>query len=89
MPANLRPVVYRYGFGAVGGAHEWDVMWRRYENATTAQEKLYILSALSDSRDVWLIERCVCVCVRVCERFRVFTLAGLRQNFDARASKST
>lgn len=57
VPANLRPLVYRVGFREVGGAEEWDIMWDRYAQAPTAQEKLYILSAVSQTKDVWLIQR--------------------------------
>ena len=57
VPANLRPAVYSYGFREVGGVREWDIMWNRYVSATTAQEKSYILSALADSKDIWLIQR--------------------------------
>ena len=57
VPANLRPAVYSYGFREIGGVREWEIMWNRYVSATTAQEKSYILSALSDSKDVWLIQR--------------------------------
>ena len=40
-----------------GSENEWSFGWSRYENSQVASEKSTLLSALSCSKDVWLLNR--------------------------------
>ncbi len=42
---------------SMGGQKEWDFAWQRYLNSNVASEKSTILSALSCTREVWLLNR--------------------------------
>ena len=42
---------------AAGSQEEWDFAWARYVNSQVASEKSTILSALSCTKDVWLLNR--------------------------------
>ena len=57
VPPTLRKEVYSFGFHEVGSVTEWEEMWKRYTSATSAQEKQYIIHALSKSEDIWLLQR--------------------------------
>ena len=42
---------------AGGSEEEWDFAWARYLNSQVASEKSTILSSLSCTKDVWLLNR--------------------------------
>ena len=42
---------------AADSQEEWDFAWARYVNSQVASEKSTILSALSCTKDVWLLNR--------------------------------
>ncbi|XP_014675061.1 PREDICTED: aminopeptidase N-like [Priapulus caudatus] len=40
-----------------GGIREWDFAWDQYIRSNVASEKLKLLSAMSCSRDIWILQR--------------------------------
>lgn len=44
---------------AAGGVDEWDFAWYMYKNATIASEADKLLSALSCTKQPWLLNRSV------------------------------
>lgn len=44
---------------AAGGVKEWDFAWKMYKNATIASEADKLMSALSCTRQPWLLNRSV------------------------------
>lgn len=56
VPRNLRSVVYCTAMQH-GDADEWQFLWQRYRNATTASVKQLILLSLSCISDVTLLQK--------------------------------
>ena len=54
---SLRQNVYTFGFKQVGTITEWDMMWEKYVDASVVSEKAYILYALAQTYDLWLVQR--------------------------------
>ncbi len=54
---TLRHPVYSIGLRETGDSQTWDTMIQHYEAATSSQEKHYILFALAQAKDIWLIQR--------------------------------
>lgn len=57
IPPSIRQEVYLYGMAQYGAEREFDILWERYESVVAPQEKLYILNAMAQARDVFLIQR--------------------------------
>ncbi len=57
MPATIRSVIYSVGLKHHGGEKVWNIVWDRYKNASNVHEKHYLLEALAQSTDLWLIQR--------------------------------
>ena len=57
IPATLRQDVYMYGMMEAGDEDAWNTLWARYEVATSAQDKLYLLRGLASTPHLWLIQR--------------------------------
>ena len=53
---NLRRTVYCNAIRN-GGIDEWDFAYQKYKTSNVATEKAVLLSALSCSRDVWVLSR--------------------------------
>jgi len=53
---NLKRVVYMGGV-KYGGDDEWQFIWKRFERTQTPSEKSKLLSALSTSTDVLILNR--------------------------------
>lgn len=53
---NLRPIVYCTAI-RMGKEAEWSFLWKRYANSNVGAEKTMIISALSCSREQWLLNR--------------------------------
>lgn len=53
---NLRPVVYCTAIRR-GKEAEWSFLWKRYINSNVGAEKSMIISALSCTREQWLLNR--------------------------------
>jgi aminopeptidase N len=53
---NLRPVVYCTAIRR-GKEAEWTFLWKRYINSNVGAEKSMIISALSCTREQWLLNR--------------------------------
>ncbi len=70
VPPNLRENVYTFGFRQGSSWREWDFMWQKYRDATTAQEQAYILHALAQTDDLYLIQRfIVLLIISTCVRW--------------------
>ncbi|XP_077477080.1 aminopeptidase N-like isoform X1 [Stigmatopora argus] len=54
--ANLKTTVYCHGV-AMGGAEEWDFVWRMFKNATLASEAARLRGALACTKVPWLLNR--------------------------------
>uniref|UniRef100_A0A3Q3XDZ2 Aminopeptidase n=1 Tax=Mola mola TaxID=94237 RepID=A0A3Q3XDZ2_MOLML len=59
---NLRSTVYCNAIAA-GGVKEWDFAWKMYKNATIASEADKLMSALSCTRQPWLLNRYLQYCL--------------------------
>jgi len=53
---NMKGVTYCNAI-AEGGQKEWDFAWERYKNSNVGTEKANILSALSCTDEVWMLNR--------------------------------
>ncbi|KAL9980512.1 hypothetical protein ACROYT_G009112 [Oculina patagonica] len=53
---HIRDIVYNTAI-KFGGIEEWEFMWQRYQNSVDATEKSRILSALTATKEPWLLER--------------------------------
>lgn len=56
VPPTLREVVYTTGV-KYGSAKEWDGMWLRYRSSRIPSEQRILLTALSSTRSLWLLQR--------------------------------
>jgi aminopeptidase N len=56
IPLNLRPVIYCTAV-RMGGELQWKFLWQRYVNSNVGAEKSMIISALSCSREQWILNR--------------------------------
>jgi glutamyl aminopeptidase len=54
---DLRKIVYKFGIQHSDDEQVWRRLWNFYQNATIPQEKNRLLSALAQTRTVWLINR--------------------------------
>ncbi|XP_061600220.1 glutamyl aminopeptidase [Cololabis saira] len=57
VPVNLRLLVYQYGMKNSGNEAKWNIMFKRYQETTLAQEKDKLLSGLASVEDVDLLFR--------------------------------
>ncbi|XP_048453600.1 glutamyl aminopeptidase [Rhincodon typus] len=57
IPPNLRMIVYRYGMQKSGNLTSWEIMFKKYQETTLAQEKDKLLYGLASVEDVWLLDR--------------------------------
>lgn len=55
---GLKSTVYCSGV-ASGGEEEWNFVYKRYQTATVAAEKSRLLSALSCTKEKWILNRLV------------------------------
>ncbi|KAJ8982959.1 hypothetical protein NQ317_005276 [Molorchus minor] len=53
---DLREIIYCTAI-ADGGQEEWDFAWQRYLNTNVANEKEILLSALSCSKETWILSK--------------------------------
>jgi aminopeptidase N len=53
---NLRPVIYCTAIRH-GNENHWKFLWQRYVNSNVGAEKSMIISALSCSREQWVLSR--------------------------------
>ncbi|XP_078103122.1 aminopeptidase Ey-like [Sander vitreus] len=60
--ANLKYTVYCSAIAA-GGVNEWDFAWSMYKNATIASEADKLMSALSCTKQPWLLNRYLEYCL--------------------------
>lgn len=56
IPIDLRSIVYCVAIRQ-GGDVEWSFLWQRYKRTQVATVREQILSALSCTREVWLLSR--------------------------------
>ncbi|KAG5673914.1 hypothetical protein PVAND_003915 [Polypedilum vanderplanki] len=56
IPLNLRPVIYCTAI-RLGNENHWKFLWQRYVNSNVGAEKSMIISALSCSREQWVLSR--------------------------------
>lgn len=56
VPLNLRPVIYCTAIRK-GNEKQWRFLWQRYFASNVGAEKSMIISALSCSREQWLLSR--------------------------------
>jgi len=56
IPTSLATTVLCSGIGN-GDVTHWDFLWERYMNSNNANEKVNIMSALSCSKEIWILER--------------------------------
>jgi len=56
IPTSLQTTVLCSGIGG-GDVTHWDFLWQRYTNSNNANEKVNIMSALSCSSEIWILER--------------------------------
>lgn len=59
---NLKSTVYCNAIAA-GGVEEWDFAWKMYKGATIASEADKLMSALSCTREPWLLNRYLSYCL--------------------------
>jgi len=56
IPTSLQTTVLCSGIGR-GDVSHWDFLWERYINSNNANEKVNIMTALSCSSEIWILER--------------------------------
>eukprot|EP00092_Neocalanus_flemingeri_P026889 GFUD01029145.1.p1 GENE.GFUD01029145.1~~GFUD01029145.1.p1 ORF type:complete len:1053 (+),score=224.11 GFUD01029145.1:199-3357(+) len=56
IPTSLQTTVLCSGI-AKGDVSHWDFLWERYGNSNNANEKVNIMTALSCSNEIWILER--------------------------------
>ncbi|XP_046670632.1 aminopeptidase N-like isoform X3 [Homalodisca vitripennis] len=58
IPKDVRSAVYSH-IVREGKVEEWDFLWERYKNTNLSTEKTNIMIALTTTKEVWLLNRCL------------------------------
>ncbi|XP_015259615.1 PREDICTED: aminopeptidase N-like isoform X2 [Cyprinodon variegatus] len=79
---NLKSTVYCNAIAA-GGEKEWDFAWKMYMNATIATEAEKLMYALSCTKEPWLLNRYIQLCLdpeKIRKQDVAFTLVYIARN---------